>query len=346
MPATGMSTSSSVISGSKSSPTGLAAALAVAVAVAASALALGLLMVLRAWACWPRPPWARVGRSRGSSWRLASSCSSPRRPWSAALALAALAVGLVGGLLAPARARRSCFWGRRHAGALAAAAAAVAVAALRAGPFSAAGLALAFGCLARRTAGLTGRSGEFLSHGGTGGLAGVVGRLAPRRRARARRLRCRRSCAVRLPSRWSRGAAGGRGGPARHAPRPPGRAHRSRARTRARVARDPRAGPGRDHRSTRGAARGAGRGGRVLRRRGGDHERRQVRAGLACDRQRAPYQRAGDGTVADDGVGGADPTRGTGLRGLRDRLEALDGRLDVESSAASGTRISAEIPCG
>ena len=50
-------------------------------------------------------------------------------------------------------------------------------------------------------------------------------------------------------------------------------------------------------------------------------------------------------TVADDGIGGADPTRGTGLRGLADRLEALDGRLDVESSAAGGTRISAEIPC-
>ena len=50
-------------------------------------------------------------------------------------------------------------------------------------------------------------------------------------------------------------------------------------------------------------------------------------------------------TVADDGVGGADPALGTGLRGLADRLEALDGHLDVESSAASGTRISAEIPC-
>jgi signal transduction histidine kinase len=49
--------------------------------------------------------------------------------------------------------------------------------------------------------------------------------------------------------------------------------------------------------------------------------------------------------VSDDGIGGADPARGTGLRGLADRLEALDGRLDVESSAASGTRISAEIPC-
>ena len=50
-------------------------------------------------------------------------------------------------------------------------------------------------------------------------------------------------------------------------------------------------------------------------------------------------------TVSDDGVGGADPALGTGLRGLADRLEALDGRLDVESSTASGTRISAEIPC-
>src|SRR3954454_5597528 len=50
-------------------------------------------------------------------------------------------------------------------------------------------------------------------------------------------------------------------------------------------------------------------------------------------------------TVADDGIGGADPTRGTGLRGLADRLEALDGRLDVRSPTARGTRISADIPC-
>ena len=50
-------------------------------------------------------------------------------------------------------------------------------------------------------------------------------------------------------------------------------------------------------------------------------------------------------TVADDGVGGADPALGTGLRGLADRLAALDGHLEVESPAASGTRISAEIPC-
>jgi signal transduction histidine kinase len=48
--------------------------------------------------------------------------------------------------------------------------------------------------------------------------------------------------------------------------------------------------------------------------------------------------------VTDDGVGGADPALGTGLRGLADRLEALDGRLEVDSPAERGTRIRAEIP--
>ena len=50
-------------------------------------------------------------------------------------------------------------------------------------------------------------------------------------------------------------------------------------------------------------------------------------------------------TVADDGIGGADPALGSGLRGLADRIAALDGHLDVESPEAGGTRISAEIPC-
>jgi PAS domain S-box-containing protein len=49
--------------------------------------------------------------------------------------------------------------------------------------------------------------------------------------------------------------------------------------------------------------------------------------------------------VADDGRGGADPTRGSGLRGLADRVEALDGVLTVESTSGRGTRIRAEIPC-
>jgi PAS domain S-box-containing protein len=49
--------------------------------------------------------------------------------------------------------------------------------------------------------------------------------------------------------------------------------------------------------------------------------------------------------VVDDGVGGADPTRGSGLRGLTDRVEALEGRLAVVSLPGEGTRIRAEIPC-
>ena len=55
-----------------------------------------------------------------------------------------------------------------------------------------------------------------------------------------------------------------------------------------------------------------------------------------------------DGTLAveveDDGVGGADPGQGSGLSGLADRVEALDGRLDVRSERGSGTLVRATIP--
>ncbi|MFG2003462.1 sensor histidine kinase [Spirillospora sp. NPDC048911] len=50
--------------------------------------------------------------------------------------------------------------------------------------------------------------------------------------------------------------------------------------------------------------------------------------------------------IVDDGVGGADTERGSGLRGLADRVEALGGRLRVWSPAGGGTRVKAEIPCG
>jgi len=50
--------------------------------------------------------------------------------------------------------------------------------------------------------------------------------------------------------------------------------------------------------------------------------------------------------VADDGMGGADLARGTGLRGLHDRVGALNGVLRVESPPRSGTRVVAELPCG
>jgi signal transduction histidine kinase len=50
--------------------------------------------------------------------------------------------------------------------------------------------------------------------------------------------------------------------------------------------------------------------------------------------------------IDDDGIGGADPRSGTGLRGLVDRLAALDGTLVIDSPAGGGTRIAAEIPLG
>jgi signal transduction histidine kinase len=50
--------------------------------------------------------------------------------------------------------------------------------------------------------------------------------------------------------------------------------------------------------------------------------------------------------VADDGIGGADTERGTGLRGIADRVEALDGRLRVWTPVGGGTCVRAEIPCG
>jgi signal transduction histidine kinase len=48
--------------------------------------------------------------------------------------------------------------------------------------------------------------------------------------------------------------------------------------------------------------------------------------------------------IADDGVGGADVTTGSGLRGLEDRVAALDGRLELHSPPGAGTRLRAEIP--
>jgi len=48
--------------------------------------------------------------------------------------------------------------------------------------------------------------------------------------------------------------------------------------------------------------------------------------------------------VRDDGAGGADPTRGTGLVGLKDRVEALGGTITVHSPAGAGTSLDVELP--
>jgi signal transduction histidine kinase len=49
--------------------------------------------------------------------------------------------------------------------------------------------------------------------------------------------------------------------------------------------------------------------------------------------------------ISDDGIGGADINGGTGLRGLQDRVAALDGKLTIESPAGSGTKVRALFPC-
>lgn len=61
-------------------------------------------------------------------------------------------------------------------------------------------------------------------------------------------------------------------------------------------------------------------------------------------------RREGDGpvwiTVVDDGVGGADPDRGTGLRGLADRVSGVDGQLRVDSPVGGPTVLTVELPTG
>jgi signal transduction histidine kinase len=51
-------------------------------------------------------------------------------------------------------------------------------------------------------------------------------------------------------------------------------------------------------------------------------------------------------TVTDDGAGGADVGGGSGLRGLQDRLAAVDGTLTIESPPGGGTRLLATLPAG
>src|SRR5205085_1774723 len=48
--------------------------------------------------------------------------------------------------------------------------------------------------------------------------------------------------------------------------------------------------------------------------------------------------------VTDDGAGGAEPSPGSGLQGLADRISALGGELAIDSPASSGTTVTADIP--
>lgn len=74
-------------------------------------------------------------------------------------------------------------------------------------------------------------------------------------------------------------------------------------------------------------------------------------AGIASDVRRVwvSLDLVGDAlrlSIRDDGIGGADASLGSGLTGLRDRIEALGGRLHMESPRERGTSIEVEIPAG
>jgi signal transduction histidine kinase len=69
-------------------------------------------------------------------------------------------------------------------------------------------------------------------------------------------------------------------------------------------------------------------------------EARRTEVELARDDDRLRVE------VRDDGRGGADAAAGSGLRGLADRVSALDGVLEVISPPGEGTVLRAEIPCG
>jgi signal transduction histidine kinase len=49
-------------------------------------------------------------------------------------------------------------------------------------------------------------------------------------------------------------------------------------------------------------------------------------------------------SIRDDGIGGADPVRGSGLVGLVDRVQALGGTIDIRSERGDGTRIATMLP--
>jgi signal transduction histidine kinase len=50
-------------------------------------------------------------------------------------------------------------------------------------------------------------------------------------------------------------------------------------------------------------------------------------------------------TIEDDGVGGAAAAGGSGIRGLRDRVEALGGRIRLTSEPGPGTRVEVQLSC-
>ena len=160
-------------------------------------------------------------------------------------------------------------------------------------------------------------------------LVAVALELGMARRQARQRSACRARAARDGAGRSRHGARRAARARPRHPPRRP---HRARARRRARCAAEPRAGAGRD----RGAARRAAAPRRSRRRRTTSSPRRsRTSRSTRTRRARRSPSRRSDGsatvTVSDDGAAGPTRRGGSGLRGLAARVEALNGRLDVDS---------------
>ena len=144
--------------------------------------------------------------------------------------------------------------------------------------------------------------------------------------------------------RRARAGAGARGAARAGPGHPPGGAQRPRPRRRAAYAGRTRAGARRPARHV--AACRAGRVGRLLRGLRGADQRGQVRPGQPGVVQVEHAHGFVLVAVSDDGIGGADPGAAPACAASRDRVGALDGRLEVDSAPERGTTVRARIPCG
>ena len=102
--------------------------------------------------------------------------------------------------------------------------------------------------------------------------------------------------------------------------------------------------PGRARPARRASAARASRGRGVLRGVRSVDERRQARAASVVKVELDAHDAILQLAIRDDGLGGADPSRGSGLVGLSDRIKALGSTLEVTSPTGSGTTLLIELP--
>ena len=162
----------------------------------------------------------------------------------------------------------------------------------------------------------------------------------------SRRLRCPPNCGAQGTDFRRRRWSGGRvGGGARDLTGDSSRDPvQGRTRSSAQDAGPPLDGPGGARSRRRPTVAGVRRSGRLLRRRRSTHQRRQARTSLAGDRAREAEDANLHLWIRDDGIGGADVGKGSGLIGLKDRAEALRGHMQITSPPGAGTALDVIIP--